>query len=158
MPPGLSPSCLVNISSVAGQVGASGLGVYDASKAGVELLPEALRLEVAPLGIRVLIVEPGNIRTEWAGRSMVMASRHIDAYDATAGASRTFFQNLDGHQDGDPDVVAAAIRGAVAAGDPPGRLVIGADAHGWIGDKLRQQQADLDRWVPSTAHDARRAP
>lgn len=79
-----------------------------------------------------------------------MAARHIEAYDATAGASRTFFQNLNGRQDGDPDIVAATIRDAVAAGDPPARLVIGADAHGWISDKLRQQQADLDRWAPST--------
>lgn len=141
---------IVNVSSVAGQVGAAGLGAYDASKAAVELLSEALAAEVAPLGIRVIIVEPGNIRTEWAGRSMVQAACRIPAYDPTAGAARTFFDQLDGHQEGDPHVVAAAIRAAVADPDPPLRLVVGADAHQWISDKLKVELADVARWTPST--------
>jgi NAD(P)-dependent dehydrogenase (short-subunit alcohol dehydrogenase family) len=141
---------IVNVSSVAGQVGAAGLGAYDASKAAVELLSEALRAEVGPLGIRVIIVEPGNIRTNWAGRSLLLAKRRIDAYDATAGATRTFMQQLDGHQQGDPAVVAADIRAAVASDDPPLRLVIGADAHEWIEGKLREEESDVGRWKPSS--------
>jgi NAD(P)-dependent dehydrogenase (short-subunit alcohol dehydrogenase family) len=142
--------CIVNVSSVAGQVGAAGLGAYDASKAAVELLSEALRAEVAPLGLRVIIVEPGNIRTNWAGRSMVFAERQIEAYDSTAGATRTFMRELDGHQEGDPAVVAAEIRAAVAAENPPLRLVISADTHKWISDKLREEESDVSRWQPSS--------
>ncbi len=143
-------SRIVNISSVAGQVGYPGLGAYDASKAAVELLSEALQAEVAPLGIRVIVVEPGNVRTEWAGRSMVMARERIAAYDETAGASRRFFTELNGHQEGDPEVVAAVIRDAVEAVEPPLRLVVGADAHEWIRAKLERQQAELALWRPST--------
>ena len=91
---------VVNISSVAGLVGSPGLGAYDASKAGLELLSEALHTEVAPLGIHVTIVEPGNIRTQWAGRSMVFAKERIADYDATAGVSRTFYPELSGKQGG----------------------------------------------------------
>jgi NAD(P)-dependent dehydrogenase (short-subunit alcohol dehydrogenase family) len=140
---------VVTVSWVAGQVGYPGLGAYDASKAGLELLSDALRGEVAPFGIRVIVVEPGNVRTEWAGRSMRTAERHA-AYDGTAGASREFFHTLDGKQEGDPDVVASAIRDAVAESDPPHRLVIGEDAHGWIADELQARLVDLARWRPSS--------
>ena len=104
---------VVTVSSVAGRVGYPGMGAYDASKGGVELLSEALALEVGPLGIGVLVVEPGNIRTDWAGRSMRRAARVIDDYVATAGASRDFFAELDGHQIGDAGVVALAVLDAV---------------------------------------------
>jgi NAD(P)-dependent dehydrogenase (short-subunit alcohol dehydrogenase family) len=142
---------IVNVGSVAGQVGYPGLGAYDASKAALELLSEALGGEVAPLGIRVIIVEPGNVRTEWAGRSMVFAGRRIGAYDDTAGASRSFFAQLHGHQPGDPEVVAAAIRDAVAEEDPPLRLVIGEDARQWISGKIQRQLIELGRWRPSSS-------
>jgi NAD(P)-dependent dehydrogenase (short-subunit alcohol dehydrogenase family) len=141
---------IINISSAAGQVGAAGLGAYDASKAAVELLSEALLAEVGPLGIRVIIVEPGNIRTSWAGRSLEFAERRIEAYEGTAGAMRTSMRELDGHQEGDPAAVAAQIRAAVATDDPPLRLVIGSDAHQWIEDKLAEEESDLDRWKPSS--------
>jgi NAD(P)-dependent dehydrogenase (short-subunit alcohol dehydrogenase family) len=141
---------IVNVSAVAGQVGTAGLGAYDASKAAVELLSEALRGEVAPLGLRVIIVEPGSIRTNWAGRSMVFAERQIEAYDDTAGATRIFMRELDGHQEGDPAVVSAEIRAAVAAENPPLRLVIGADAHQWISEKPREEESDVSRWQPSS--------
>jgi NAD(P)-dependent dehydrogenase (short-subunit alcohol dehydrogenase family) len=143
-------SRVVNVSSVAGQVGYPGLGAYDASKAALELLSEALQGELEPFGVRVIIVEPGNVRTEWTGRSLVLAEARIAAYDETAGASRRFFVELHGHQEGDPDIVAAAIRDAVVAEDPPRRLVIGADAHEWIRAKLDLQERELDRWRPST--------
>ncbi|HNP57071.1 MAG TPA: SDR family NAD(P)-dependent oxidoreductase [Gordonia sp. (in: high G+C Gram-positive bacteria)] len=140
---------VVNISSVAGLVGSPGLGAYDASKAGLELLSEALHTEVAPLGIHVTIVEPGNIRTQWAGRSMVFAKERIADYDATAGVSRTFYPELSGKQVGEASVVASTIRAAVASDDPPLRLVVGDDAHGWIKDKLDQEYSDLAHWQPS---------
>ncbi len=147
---------VVNVSSVAGRVGYPGMGAYDASKGGVELLSEALALEVGPLGIAVVVVEPGNIRTDWAGRSMRHAERVIDDYAATVGASREFFADLDGHQIGDPAVVARAIVDAVDGVPPPGevhRLIVGSDSHEWIADHVRAETEQLDAWVPSTDDD-----
>ncbi|HEY3670598.1 MAG TPA: SDR family NAD(P)-dependent oxidoreductase [Acidimicrobiia bacterium] len=144
---------VVNVSSVAGRVGYPGMGAYDASKGGVELLSEALALEVGPLGVSVVVVEPGNIRTDWAGRSMRRAERVIDDYATTAGASRDFFAELDGHQIGDAAVVAGAILDAVDGAPAPGevhRLVVGSDSHEWIADHVNAEVRELDEWVPSS--------
>jgi NAD(P)-dependent dehydrogenase (short-subunit alcohol dehydrogenase family) len=144
---------VVNVSSVAGRVGYPGMGAYDASKGGVELLSEALALEVGPFGIGVVVVEPGNIRTDWAGRSMRRAERVIDDYAATAGASRDFFAELDGHQIGDAAVVARAVLDAVDGAPTPGavrRLIVGSDSHEWIADHVQAEVEQLDEWVPSS--------
>jgi NAD(P)-dependent dehydrogenase (short-subunit alcohol dehydrogenase family) len=144
---------VVNVSSVAGRVGYPGMGAYDASKGGVELLSEALALEVGPLGISVVVVEPGNIRTDWAGRSMRRAERVIDDYATTAGASRDFFAELDGQQVGDAAAVARAILDTVDGVPAPGavhRLVVGSDSHEWIADHVQAEVRELDDWVPSS--------
>jgi NAD(P)-dependent dehydrogenase (short-subunit alcohol dehydrogenase family) len=79
--------CIVNISSDAGLVGFPGVGYYNASKFAVEGLSEALAKEVTPLGIKVLLVEPGPFRTDWAGRSLKKSSQQIAEYAETAGVS-----------------------------------------------------------------------
>jgi NAD(P)-dependent dehydrogenase (short-subunit alcohol dehydrogenase family) len=129
------------------------MGAYDASKGGVELLSEALALEIGPFGIGVVVVEPGNIRTDWAGRSMRRAERVIDDYAATAGASRDFFAELDGHQIGDAAIVARAVLDAVDGAPTPGavrRLIVGSDSHEWIADHVQAEVEQLDEWVPSS--------
>jgi NAD(P)-dependent dehydrogenase (short-subunit alcohol dehydrogenase family) len=68
---------IVNISSIGGLVGFPGVGYYNATKFAVEGLSESLAKEVAALGIRVLIVEPGPFRTDWAGRSLKKASKQM---------------------------------------------------------------------------------
>ncbi len=78
---------VVNITSIGGLVGNPAAGYYAASKFAVEGLSDALSKEGAPLGIKVLIVEPGPFRTDWAGRSM-RQSPEIAAYAETAGARR----------------------------------------------------------------------
>jgi NAD(P)-dependent dehydrogenase (short-subunit alcohol dehydrogenase family) len=116
------------------------------------MLSEALALEVGPLGIGVLVVEPGNVRTAWAGRSMRRAERVIAAYRETAGASREFFAELDDHQLGDAAVVARAVLDAVDARPALGRaqrLVVGSDSHDWISEHVQAEVADLANWVPS---------
>jgi len=71
---------IVNISSMAGQIGFAGMGAYSASKFALEGLSEALSEELAPFGVKVLIIEPGAFRTDYSGRSMQTAERSIDAY------------------------------------------------------------------------------
>src|SRR6202035_717106 len=71
---------VVNITSMGGVVGNPGVGYYNATKFAVEGLSEALSKEVAPLGIKVLLVEPGPFRTDWAGRSLQKSTQLIPEY------------------------------------------------------------------------------
>jgi len=77
--------CIVNISSLAGLRGFPALGYYNASKFAVEGLSSALRQEVEPLGVSVMVVEPSGFRTDWAGRSPNESANQIDDYSETAG-------------------------------------------------------------------------
>src|SRR5437763_554079 len=94
---------------------------------GREIALAALAAEVAPFGVKVLIVEPGAFRTEFGGGRM-HRSRTIDAYTVSTGGSRETIENMDGTQPGDPAKAAAAIVRAVGSDDAPLRLALGADA------------------------------
>ncbi|MCF3948136.1 oxidoreductase [Acidiphilium iwatense] len=118
---------IVNMSSLGGQLSFAGFSAYSATKFAIEGASEALAQELAPFGIKVLIVEPGQFRTNLAGPNM----RHmpvIDAYRDVTGATREFARAMNGTQDGDPRKAAAAIEAALDAPDTPLRLQLGADA------------------------------
>ena len=93
---------IVNISSMGGFIGFPGSGYYAATKFAVEGLSESLAKEVAPFGIKVVIVEPGPFRTDWAGRSLKTPKRPIEAYEETAVSRRRQVQSYSGNQPGDP--------------------------------------------------------
>jgi NAD(P)-dependent dehydrogenase (short-subunit alcohol dehydrogenase family) len=135
---------IVQMSSLNGVVGMVGGGYYVASKFAVEGVSESLADEVAPLGIRVTIVEPGPHRTNFAGRGARLAEP-IDDYAETVGAAREAFADLDGQQPGDPRRGAEAIAQAVDAPDPPLRLPLGDLAVSAIRTKLEAQLGDLRR-------------
>jgi NAD(P)-dependent dehydrogenase (short-subunit alcohol dehydrogenase family) len=137
---------VVMMSSVGGQVAMPGFGAYCATKFGLEGLAEALAAEVAPFGIRVLVVEPGAFRTNLFGPGAAYLSAENPAYADTAGATRRMVQGGDGSQLGDPAKAAAAIRAALAADAPPLRLPLGADAVGAIRGHLETVGAELDTW------------
>jgi NAD(P)-dependent dehydrogenase (short-subunit alcohol dehydrogenase family) len=120
--------CIVNLSSLAGLRGMPALGQYNATKFAVEGLSQALRQEVEPLGIHVMVVEPSGFRTDWAGRSAHESAHQIDDYMATAGSVRHAVRVSSGHQPGDPVAAARAILQAVDAGQPPHHLLLGNDA------------------------------
>jgi NAD(P)-dependent dehydrogenase (short-subunit alcohol dehydrogenase family) len=120
--------CIVNLSSLAGLRGMPALGQYNATKFAVEGLSEALRREVEPLGIQVMVVNPSGFRTDWAGRSANESTHLIDDYSATAGAVRLRVRASSGKQPGDPVRGVKAIIEAVASGQPPHHLLIGNDA------------------------------
>jgi NAD(P)-dependent dehydrogenase (short-subunit alcohol dehydrogenase family) len=141
---------IVNISSDSGLVGYMAVGYYNSSKFAVEGLSEVLAKEVAPLGIKVLLVEPGCHRTNWAGRSLRVNPNQIADYAETAGANRKFVLGLDGNQAGDPVRAAEAILKAVESPQPPLHLVLGKDALKTIRGKLDLLHHDLDTWEPTT--------
>ncbi len=141
---------IVNISSIGGLRARASLSYYAASKFGVEALSEALSQEVAPLGIKVLLVEPGPFRTDWAGRSAGTATATIDDYADTAGAMRNTVQSYSGKQPGDPDRAARAIVMAVNAAEPPLRLLLGKVALAGAHAKLDELRRDFDAWAEVT--------
>ncbi len=120
--------CIVNISSLAGLRGMPALGQYNATKFAVEGLSQALRLEIEPLGIHVMVVEPSGFRTDWAGRSANESAHQIDDYMATAGNVRLAIRASSGKQPGDPLLAVKSIIDAVKSGKPPHHLLLGNDA------------------------------
>ena len=138
--------CIVNISSVAGRLAFPGSGYYSASKFAVEGLSDGLRKELKPLGIGVIVVEPGGFRTDFAGRSLQQSASAIADYAATAGLRRKENSTQHGTQPGDPVRAANAIIEAAQSADPPFRLVLGHDAHERIKAELAAQLAELEVW------------
>ncbi|MFE9425084.1 oxidoreductase [Kitasatospora sp. NPDC006697] len=134
---------VVQVSSMGGALAFPGVGAYCAAKGALELASEALAGEVAPLGIKVLIVEPGAFRTEFAGPSLQSATV-IEDYQQTVGAVRSGLSGSHGLQPGDPRKAADAVLAALALPEPPLRLALGADAVEAIRGKLAAVAADLD--------------
>ena len=130
---------IVNLSSMAGLAGSAGWGYYNASKFAVEGFSEALAAEVAPLGVKVTIVEPGPFRTDFLGRSGVEAKQRIPDYDATVGKTREYFHDQAGKQRGDPAKAVQAIMDVVESPNPPLHLILGAIA-------LNRFKGKLDKW------------
>jgi NAD(P)-dependent dehydrogenase (short-subunit alcohol dehydrogenase family) len=141
---------IVNITSVGGLVGNAASGYYAATKFAVEGLSEGLAKEVAPLGIKVLAVEPGPFRTDWAGRSLKQTANIIDAYEATAGARRKQISSYSGQQPGDPVRAAQAIIAAVESPNPPGHLVLGKPGLNMVRQKLDTLQTEIAAWEKTT--------
>lgn len=138
---------IVQISSVGGRVGGSpGIAAYQASKFAVAGFSEALAAEVAPLGIKVTIAEPGALRTEWAGSSMAVATVSPD-YESTVGAMNRRRAGFNRNAPGDPARAAHAIIEVVIADDPPLRLLLGSDALSAALAKSHQQIAEANRWA-----------
>ncbi|RKH55433.1 oxidoreductase [Corallococcus aberystwythensis] len=135
---------IVQVSSVAGLVTYPGVGAYSAAKHALEGLSESLAKEVAPFGVKVLIVEPGMFRTKLLGPSF-RSMPELPAYAETVGPMRAYVAQAAGTQPGDPVKAAKAIADAVAAGAPTLRLFLGPDAPGAIREKLAQVAADVDR-------------
>ncbi len=125
----------------------AGSGFYAASKFAVEGLSQALAYEVAPLGIKVTLVEPGAFRTDFLSEhSLRKTEAGSDDYAATAGAAVARLDAMAGQQIGDPVRAAAAIIEAVAAAEPPLHLVLGSDAFRRVQEKQKSFAADLERW------------
>ena len=139
---------IVQITSMGGLTTAAGFGAYCAAKHALEGLSECLSLELAPHGVRVLIVEPGTFRTALFGQAF-RRMPEMEAYAATAGAVRAWVAQTAGQQPGDPARAARAIADEVARGPGgearPLRLPLGADAVDGIRQKLAFIGADVER-------------
>ncbi len=138
--------CVVNISSVAGFIGFPGSGYYAATKHAVEGLSDSLATEVAPLGIKVICVEPGPFRTDWAGRSLRQTQSRIADYADTVAARLRSTSEVSGQQAGDPARAAEAIISAVQSADPPRHLVLGGFGVQAVTKALRATLDEIESW------------
>ena len=137
---------IVNFSSIGGLVSFGATGYYHATKYAVEGISESLSIEVKPLGIKVIVVEPGPFRTDWSGRSILESKTVIPDYDETAGERRKKTRAGSGKQAGDPVRAGEAIIQAVESEDPPLHLVLGKIALDLAYKKLDTVSKDLDAW------------
>jgi NAD(P)-dependent dehydrogenase (short-subunit alcohol dehydrogenase family) len=120
---------VVTISSTAGFVGMEFCTAYAASKFAVEGWMEALTPEVAPYGIRTMLVEPGFFRTELlTPQSTTFAGLSIDDYAARTAQAVAGWKSMDGQQGGDPAKLANALVQLAGQDEPPLRFVAGNDA------------------------------
>lgn len=135
---------IIQISSHGGFKAFPGFGIYNASKFALEGFSEALAIEVAPLGIKLTIVEPGPLRTNFAGSSFKQADKIIEDYNPTAGAFRERMKQVDGKQEGDPIKASQAIIDITKLDTPPLRLPLGKIAIVSLTAKLDSVQKDIN--------------
>ena len=141
---------ILNLSSIGGVVASPGMGYYNATKFAVEGLSESLAGELGPLGIKVTIVEPGPFRTDFLGRSGVVAEKRIADYDTTAANMRKYVAENDGKQPGDPLRAVHAMMQVVDSPAPPLRLLLGASALQRLRTKLGGWEKEIAEWEQVT--------
>lgn len=141
---------IINVSSIGGLIGSPGWGFYNATKFAVEGLSEALYGELAPMGVHVMLVEPGPFRTEFLGRSGKEAYRRIADYETTVGKTREYFQHQDGKQAGDPQRAVEAMVEAINSPEPPKHLLLGKLALQRMRKHLGDWAQELDKWQDVT--------
>ncbi|MCR6482982.1 SDR family NAD(P)-dependent oxidoreductase [Amycolatopsis sp. OK19-0408] len=133
---------IIQISSVGGRVGSPGMTAYQSAKWAVGGFTEALAAEVAPLGIKLTVLEPGGMRTDWGGASMANPPVS-EPYEATVGASARAMADFEQHANSDPRKVADLVLTVAALDDPPLRLLVGSDAYEF-GREAWQHRVDTD--------------
>lgn len=137
---------IVNITSMSGHAPWAGTSWYGASKYALECLGQTLAQEVAPLGIRVMNVAPGGLRTAFAGRSLARAEITIDDYVDTAhNADRTLAAG-NGRQSGDPVLAARAIVATLDLPETPLVLFLGEDSVRHVREFWDEMHADMAAW------------
>jgi NAD(P)-dependent dehydrogenase (short-subunit alcohol dehydrogenase family) len=150
---------IVAISSIAGLVGAEFTSAYAAAKFAVEGWIESLTPEVAPFGIRTMVVEPGFFRTDLlTPESTSYAEPSIDDYAERTTQTVAAWNAMNGQQAGDPAKLANALVQLASSDEPPLRFVAGADAVQVVEQKAKDllNQVDAYRELSSNLahHDA----
>jgi NAD(P)-dependent dehydrogenase (short-subunit alcohol dehydrogenase family) len=142
---------IINISSIGARICPPGSGYYAASKAALEAMSASLRKELGPLGIAVMVVEPGGFRTDFAGRSLQQSAEAIADYADTAGRRRKEHDTAHGNQPGDPAKAAETIIRTVQGSQPPFLLLLGTDALAGFRAELDARRQELQAWETVSA-------
>jgi NAD(P)-dependent dehydrogenase (short-subunit alcohol dehydrogenase family) len=142
---------IVNISSVAGVRAFGGSGYYASTKFALEGLSEALRLEGAPLGVKVMIVEPGAFDTGFFSASRKRTANRIADYELVERRRQQEETGQTGYQFGDPVRGVEAILSAMESETPPERLVLGKSAVAILRQAYQRRLEELEAWAELSA-------
>jgi len=156
---------IIQVSSIGGRLATAGLSAYQAAKWAVGGFSEILAQEVGPLGIKVTVLEPGGMQTDWAGASMQVPPIS-EPYQPTVGVMARMHHEL-GNADalGDPAKVAQVVLTVAGMAEPPLRLILGSEAYAYAMAAARARAESDAAWHDLTistdrddATDAQRNP
>ncbi|MCW2786692.1 MAG: short-chain alcohol dehydrogenase [Marmoricola sp.] len=133
------------ISSLGGRLGTPGLSAYQSAKWAVGGFSEVLANEVGPLGIKVTVVEPGGMRTDWAGSSMTIPEVSAP-YEQTVGMLAQMIREANGAEPSDPDKVAQLLVDLSTKDEVPVRLLIGTDAVEYAANAAQVRAQSDEQW------------
>lgn len=136
---------IIQVSSIGGRLATPGLSAYQAAKWAVGGFSEVLAKEVAPLGIKVTVLEPGGMQTDWAGSSMRVTPVSAP-YQPTVGTMARMHADLGRDSLGDPAKVAQVVLAVAAQPDPPLRLILGSEAYAYATEAARARAASDAAW------------
>lgn len=138
---------IINITSIAASRSNVGSGYYAASKAALELLSEGLLHELKPLGIKIMVVQPGAFRTSfYTPRNLKKSEHKISDYADTAWKRSDSSANARTDQPGDPDKAGKAIVELIEREDAPLRYIMGSDAFKLVEQALNNRLAEMEKW------------
>lgn len=137
---------ILNVSSVVGLVAYRGGGFYAATKHALEAINESLSIEVEKWGIKVVAVEPGPFRTDFAGRSFRWASSRLEAYSELYKTTEGIYERMDGAQAGDPLAAARLMIEVAECENPPLRLPMGKFAYEETELLVESLVSDRENW------------
>lgn len=146
---------ILQISSLGGRIGNPGLSIYQAAKFGLGGFTESVAKEIAPLGIKMTVIEPGGFRTDWGGASMTFAEK-TEGYENTVDWMADFVKGSEYVPIGDPDKAAKVMIDLVDHPEPPLHLVLGSESVGMIEQADEVRKAEFEKWKAvslSTDHD-----
>jgi NAD(P)-dependent dehydrogenase (short-subunit alcohol dehydrogenase family) len=136
---------IFQVSSIGGRIGSVGLSAYQSAKWAVGGFSTVLAQEVAPLGLQVTVLEPGGMRTDWAGSSMTIPPISTP-YQPTVGAFASMLRAYSGQEPTDPAQVARVITQLANRPDAPVRLLLGADATHYAAQAAQALAATDAQW------------
>jgi NAD(P)-dependent dehydrogenase (short-subunit alcohol dehydrogenase family) len=143
---------IINVSSIGGRIAVPFTSLYNGTKFAIEGISESLALELAPHNIRVKIIEPGGVKTDFVGRSLRLTQKNgLDAYDASIQRAMAVFDSADRTSSySEAADTAAAIYTAATDGTDRLRYLTGKDAEMRTFDRDRMSDEEYARWAISS--------
>lgn len=137
---------IVQISSTLGKTSMPASSIYSASKFALEGFSEGLATEVAPHGIRVIILEPGMFKTKFGDNATIANFQDFDEYDTVKQVLQMLMASAAGNQRGDPAKLAIAVEKLLALENPPLHIPLGVDSLESIQRAITKYSADLEKY------------